>query len=310
MIRPRHRLSTLILGGVAATSLLLSACGSDTLSSSSSSTSGGESTSQASVPSTITVTADPALVAALPDKIAQSKKIVVGIDPSYAPNEMFAADGKTVEGMNPDLFTAFAQQFGVEVQYEPAVFDAIILGVNSGKFDAGVSSFSINPERKQQVNMVSYFNAGTQWVVGKGKDIDPDNACGKTVAVQKGTTQLDDITARSTACEDANKAKITVLASDKQTDVTASVISGKADAMLADSPIALYAVKQNPDTLEPAGGIYDAAPYGIILPKDETEFADAMAKAAQATKDNGEYDRILGNWGQESGAVDSFQVNP
>ena len=39
--------------------------------------------------------------------------------------------------------------------------------------------------------MVSYFAAGTQWATKKGNpNVDPDNACGKKVAVQTGTVQV------------------------------------------------------------------------------------------------------------------------
>ena len=71
--------------------------------------------------------------------------------------------------MDVDLFNAVAQKFGVTVGVPARRFDSIILGVGSGKYDIGVSSFTINDDRKKQVNMVSYFNAGTQWVVAKGQ---------------------------------------------------------------------------------------------------------------------------------------------
>ena len=58
-----------------------------------------------------------------------------------------------------------------------------------------------------------YFNGCSYWVVAKGnpKNIDPNNACGLKVAVQKGTVQVDDLTARSKKCTDAGKAEITPL---------------------------------------------------------------------------------------------------
>ena len=49
--------------------------------------------------------------------------------------------------------------------------------------------------------------------------------------------------------------------------------------MLADSPVVAYAVKQSGGKLEPLGDIYEAAPYGYVLPKDETEFAEAIVEA-------------------------------
>lgn len=302
-----RRMSIVAVSGAVALGLTLSACGSDTLGSESPSGSSSGAGSQT------TASADPALVAKVPAKIKAAGKIVVGTDASYAPNEFIGTDGKTVEGMDVDLFNAVAAKFGLTAEYQNAGFDTIILGVNGGKYDIGVSSFTINAKRKAEVNMVSYFNAGTQWVAkaGNPKKVDPDNACGLTIGVQKGTVQdTDDLPARSKKCTDAGKAPITSVAQEKQDQVTADLVSGKTDAMLADSPISLYAVKQTNGQLEAVGGIYDAAPYGFVVPKAETDFAKAIADALTAMKADGSYDATLKKWGNDSGGIPSFAVNP
>ena len=307
----RRSILTLI-SGVAVAGLALSACGSNSLSSGSASSAAAGASSAASAAVSKATTVDPALVAKLPDKIKTAGKIVVGTDATYAPNEFLDTDGKTVVGMDVDIFNAIAAKFGVKVEYVPATFDSIILGVSSSKYDIGLSSFTINDDRKKQVNMVSYFNAGTQWVTQKGnpKKVDPDNACGLNIGVQKGTVQVDDITARSKKCTDAGKPAITQIVDGDQGKVTTAVIGGKADAMAADSPVGLYAVKQTNGQLEAVGSIYDAAPYGIVVPKDQTAFAQAVADALKAISTDGTYKTALNKWGNESGAITSFAVNP
>ena len=80
--------------------------------------------------------------------------------------------------------------------------------------------------------------------------------------------------------------------------------------MAADSPISLYAVKQQGEELEALGDIYDSAPYGIVIPKDQKEFGEAIAAAFTSMKEDGSYEEILKNWGNESGGIDEFAVNP
>jgi polar amino acid transport system substrate-binding protein len=298
-------MSLIAATGVVAVGLSISACGSNSLSptTSGASTSAGGSTGGG---------VDAALAAKLPAKIKSAGKIVIGIDPTYAPNEMIGADGKTVEGWDPALFNAVAAKFGVTTEYVPSKFDSIILGVDSGKYDVGLSSFSITDARKKQVNMVSYYKAGTLWVTqpGNPKKISADDACGKNIGVQNGTTQFDDITARNKKCTDAGKPGINILPHDGQDEVTADVVSGKADAMLADSPIGLYAVKQFSGKLEPLGDVYDSAPYGMVVPKTETDFAQALVDALKAAKADGSYDAALKQFGVESGGITDFAVNP
>jgi len=235
----------------------------------------------------------------------------VGTDPTYAPNEMLAADGKTVEGFEVDVFNAVAAKLGLKTEYVPAGFGTIILGVTSGKYDVGVSSFTINPERKKQVNMVSYYSAGTQWVVAKGnpEKVNIDDVCGKSVGAQKDTVQAEDLAARSKKCTAAGKPAITQVIQTGQDQVTADVASGKTVAMLADSPVGLYAVKQT-GTLEPLGEIYDSAPYGFVVPKDQTDLANLLADALKAAKADGSYDAALKKYSVEPGAIDNFAVNP
>ncbi|MET9316213.1 ABC transporter substrate-binding protein [Kribbella sp. NPDC003505] len=295
---------TLVLSGVLV--LAAAGCGSNSLE-------GGSSTSPAtSAPSSAPSSGGPDLSGALPAKIKSAGKIVVGVDASYPPNE-FLQGGKTVVGMDVDLFNAVAQKFGVTVEWQPAGFDTIITGVQGGKYDVGVSSFTINDKRKQQVNMVSYFNAGTLWATAKGnpKGVKADDACGKTVAVQKGTTQLeDDMPKRQAACKAAGKPEIKLVVREKQDQATADLVAGKADAMLADSPVVLYAIKQTNGQLEQLGDIYDAAPYGYVVPKKETAFAQAITEALKSLDSEGTYKSTLQKWNNDSGAITDFAVNP
>ncbi|MEV4259938.1 ABC transporter substrate-binding protein [Kribbella sp. NPDC049584] len=298
---------TLALSGVLV--LAAAGCGSNSLE-------GGSSTSPSSAPSSAPSSgpssSGPDLSGSLPPKIKSAGKIVVGVDASYPPNE-FLQGGKTVVGMDVDLFNAVAQKFGVTVDWQPAGFDTIITGVQSGKYDVGVSSFTINDKRKAQVNMVSYFNAGTLWATAKGnpKGIKADDACGKTVAVQKGTTQLeDDMPKRQAACKAAGKPEIKLVVREKQDQATADLVGGKADAMLADSPVVLYAIKQTNGQLEQLGDIYDAAPYGYVIPKAETAFAQSITEALKALNTEGTYKSTLQKWNNDSGALTDFAVNP
>ena len=84
------------------------------------------------------------LAAKLPESIKNAGVIKIGIDASYAPNEFLAGDGKTVQGMDVDVFNAVAAKFGVKTEWHPADFGSIINGVNGKKYDMGISSFTIN----------------------------------------------------------------------------------------------------------------------------------------------------------------------
>ena len=134
-----------------------------------------------------------------------------GSDASYAPNEFVDTDGTTIIGMDVDLGKAIGQKLGLEVEFQNSAFDGILPGIAAKKYELGMSSFTDNAEREKVVDMVSYFSAGTKMAVVKGNPdgLNIDDLCGKTIAVQRGTVQVDDLTARSDKCTAAGKPAIT-----------------------------------------------------------------------------------------------------
>lgn len=254
-----------------------------------------------------TVSQDAALADLVPAEIASKGTLSVGTDASYAPNE-YLDDSNAIVGFDVDLFNAVAGKLGLTAQFQASTFDNIIPGVQGGSYDVGVSSFTDNAEREEVVDMVTYFEAGTQWAQPTGKTVDPDDACGLSVAVQTGTVQLDDITARSQACTDSGKAAINVLQFDDQGQATNAVILGQAQAVLADSPVMAYAVKQSNDALELTGDVYEAAPYGYAVGKGNG-LGEALQAAVQSLIDDGTYAGILETWGLSDGAVTESEVN-
>jgi polar amino acid transport system substrate-binding protein len=304
---PKARPPLILLTGTMALTLSLAACGG------SSGTSSGSSSAGAAVSSKLAaVKADPALAAKVPKAVASDGTITVGTDATYPPNEFLAKDGKTVVGFDVDLFRAVAAKLGLKVTFSPTPFGSIIPGISSGKYEAGVSSFTINPQRVKQTNMVSYFSAGTQWGAKRGNpdNVDANNACGKKIAVQKATVQADDVTARSKKCTSAGKPAIQIDQYQGQDQATAAVVSGKDQAMLADSPVIAYAVVQTKGQMEKLGPVYASAPYGYVVAKNDKALADALQGALTALIKGGTYKSILHRWFVDDGALSNPQVNP
>src|SRR5438874_1459521 len=211
-----------------------------------------------------------AIASEVPKTVADKGSVVVAVDASYAPNEFFAPDNKTIEGWDIDLGHAIGAVLGIDFKFQNAGFDGIIPGLSSGKYDIGMSSFTDNKEREKTVDMVTYFTAGTSFYVNAngGPNIQTLNdLCGHTVAVEKGTTQLDDATAQSKTCTDAGKAAVSVSAFPDQNGANLALQSGRAEVGMADSPVAAYQVKLSNGKFKLSGQPYGEAPYGIPVPR-------------------------------------------
>jgi polar amino acid transport system substrate-binding protein len=277
----------------------LSACGSDDDSSSSSTTTAAATTAAAAP--TIDVPAD----------IKSKGKLVVAADASYAPNEFIGDDGKTVEGADVDLANAIGKALGLSVEVKNAGFDSIIPGLAAKKYDLGMSSFTDTKEREATVGFVTYFSAGTSFYTkaSGGADVSGlDDLCGKTVAVEKGTTQADDSTAQSKKCTDAGKEAVKVSTFPDQNGANLAISSGRAQIGMADSPVAAYQVKQADGQFKLVGTPYGTAPYGIAIPKGSGLAEPVLAAVKQMVSD-GSYKEILTKWGIEDGAITDPVVN-
>ena len=289
-----------VVAALAAASALLAACGSSSSSTSSSSTSS----------TTASGGADAAIAATVPAAV-KSGGLKVAADASYAPNEFVAKDGKTVVGMDADLAKAIAAVLGVKATIVNAGFDSIIPGLSAGKYNVGMSSFTDTKEREKTVDFVTYFSAGTSFYVkaSGGATINGlADLCGKKVAVEKGTTQADDATAQSKKCTTAGKSAVTVLTFPDQNGANLALSSGRADVVMADSPVAAYAVKQSNGQFKLTGTTYGTAPYGIAIPKNSGLAKPVLAAVTKLIAD-GQYKKILTTWGVQDGAITAPVIN-
>ena len=244
----------------------------------------------------------------LPASVKKAGVLTVGTDTTYAPNEYLDANGKAI-GWEIDLFNAVAADLGVKANFVSANFDTIIPAVKGGKYDVGLSSFTDTKVREAQVDFANYYVAGTQWASLAGKKaVDPNNACGLTVSAQTGSTEVDDLTAKSAACVKAGKKPITTLSFDDQNQATNAVQLGRAQALSADSPVTEDAVHRSAGKLQLDGAIYGSAPYGLATAKGST-LVKAIAAALTDLYKNGTYGKILAKWGVTPGAVKSFTVD-
>jgi polar amino acid transport system substrate-binding protein len=274
---------------------------------------GGGSGAAASAGSTAipVPTKDDALAAMVPASVSADGKIVIGTDATYAPNEFTAPDGTTIIGMDVDLGNAVAEKLGLKADFQNSQFDGIIPGINGKRYELGMSSFTINSDRIKTVDMVSYFSAGTSLAVAKGNPdgiTGVDDLCGKAVGVQTGTVQADDIAKRNSACTAAGKPAIAITQLQAQSDVTLALASKRIVAMLADSPVVAYAVTTTEGALEAVGTPYDTAPYGIVLAKNQGDYAKAVQGAVQSLIDDGTYGTILKKWNVAAGAIATSEV--
>jgi ABC-type amino acid transport substrate-binding protein len=244
----------------------------------------------------------------VPAKIRESGRLVIGVNVPYAPNEFKNSSGEIV-GFDVDLAKAVARTLGLVPEFRESGFEAILPAVQDGNLNVGMSSITDTRERQQKVDFVTYFQAGTLWAQRTGSSADPNAACGLRVGVKHGTVQqTEEIPAKSAVCVAAGLPPIEEVVRPQQDEVTAALIAGEVDAMSADSPVAGFAIKLSGGALQPAGEVFDSAPYGWPVAKG-SGLAESLRLALEHLMDTGEYRTIATMWGVEKGMITQPVIN-
>lgn len=240
--------------------------------------------------------------ALLPTEIREAGVLRIASDPTYPPFEFYDTDNKTLIGWDADMGDAIGAVLGLKVEHVPATFDTILPGLASGKYDLGMSTFSVTEERRKVVDFVPYLQGGTGLAVAPGNpqglSVDAASLCGKAIAAQKGSIQsLDILPAFSKSCTQAGDAAIDMQFFPTQNDANLALTSGRVQGVMADSVSLAYQGKLAGGKFEVAAGPdYEPELTGTALGK-KSELLPAIQAATTAVLESPAYQEINSRWG-------------
>ncbi len=137
------------------------------------------------------------------ENIQETGVIKVGTDPTWPPYQLKDDSGKIV-GFEVDLADACAEKLGLEIEWHETAFDNIILSVEGGQLDMGVSGFSVTPQRLEVVAFTLPHSTTEGQVVMLQSTIDSKQitmldsledfkTLGITVGVQSGNVEQEEL---------------------------------------------------------------------------------------------------------------------
>jgi polar amino acid transport system substrate-binding protein len=261
---------------------------------------GGEEKKAENTPSGSATSA--AKVAELQDGVIQ-----IGSDISYAPIEFYEEGTQNAQGLDVDLANALAEELGVRAEFINTGFDGIIPALNANRFDLLMSAMTVTADRQKEIDFIPYLSAGTDILVAEGnpKNIKTvEDLSGLTVGVQIATIQVDQLKAANDQLKAAGKPEISVLTFDQNPLAVEQLRTGRADAVIADSPVVANDARLSEGKLQALGLAIEAAPYGIGVRKESTQLKAAVEDALQKLQASGKYDQILAKWGLQGGAIE------
>lgn len=253
---------------------------------------------------------DQALADLVPSDIRERGVLRLATDPTDPPLE-FLDENNDLVGAEVDVAAAIGVILDIEVEMIPSKFDAIIPGVEAGRFDGALSGFADRVERQEVVDFVDFYTTSRGYLIRAGTmpDLaDATDLCGLSVAVAKGTTMADSIVELNDACAADGSDEIDYQIFPDQAAGVLAVQSGRADLTILSGHASL-AIAQSSDgeldvVLRPNEG-QDV--NGILLRKGD--LTEAIQPAIQQLMDSGTLLEIFTKWNLQDLMLDTATVN-
>ncbi|WP_414655441.1 transporter substrate-binding domain-containing protein [Frigoribacterium sp. CFBP9029] len=264
--RSVRRLS--VAGVVAAAALALTAC--------------APASTDGVVTQTGDATADTSAAKSL-DDIQESGELVIGTEGTYQPFTYHEGGSGALTGYDVDVATAVAEKLDLTPKFEETQFDALLAGLDAGRFDIVANQISITDERE------AGFDFSTPYTVSRGAVI--------TAADNTDITSLADLEGKTTAQSQSSNFYTT--AKDAGADVqvvegwaqsVALLEQGRIDATVNDELTFLDYVKTNPDkaaAIKIAATTDDVSNSALVTTKGSDDLVAAIDDALAELKADG-----------------------
>jgi polar amino acid transport system substrate-binding protein len=238
-------------------------------------------------------------------EVQSSGKLSVANTLDYAPFEYLDADGKQT-GIIVELAGEVAKLVNAQVDIQRTPFPSMIPGLAAGRFKIAWETFSANPDRLKQVDFVMFIKAGIAASTSpEKKDSFTGDMplCGKRIGVSAGSASDFLVDKLSKECTDKGQAEITKSVFNSSTDIVQAVLSDRVDARMDDATASSYFEVTSKGQLVVLPTLYDIAPLGLAIAKDDPATADMMVSALAELFKNGKYQEILNKYGMGAYAI-------
>ncbi|WPZ12721.1 ABC transporter substrate-binding protein [Nitratireductor rhodophyticola] len=238
-------------------------------------------------------------------EVEETGKLTVANTIDFAPFEYLDADGKPT-GIIIELAGEVAKLVDAELDVQRTPFPSMIPGLAAGRFKIAWETFSANPDRLKQVDFVMFIKAGIAASTSPEKKDEFTGElplCGKRVGVSAGSASDFLVDKLTVECTEKGLEPIDKSVFNSSTDIIQAVLADRVDARMDDATASSYFEVTSKGQLVVLPTLYDVAPLGLAIAKDDKPTADMMVSALSALFENGTYKSILEKYGMGAYAI-------
>lgn len=219
-------------------------------------------------------------------------KLVIGTSPDFAPYEFYhiEKDGEPkLAGFDIAFAQKMADDFGLEVEFATMDFDGILMELQNGSIDLGISGFSPDPERQKVFDFSDiYYKGGQSFCVSK-KNLDKykgfEDFKGLAVGAQTGSIQY--------GLAEKNTPDANIIGLPKVTDIVSELTTGKLEGAFMETAVAEQYAKNYPDLAIAWEVPYDTEGSAVAVKKGNQALLDAVNAEIKALQADGSLDKFV-----------------
>jgi polar amino acid transport system substrate-binding protein len=227
------------------------------------------------------------------DDIKARGKVIVAIDPTFAPYEFTDSSGKIV-GYTPAIMEAVAKKIGVILEYQKMAFNGIIPGLLAKSFDLEGSSLNVTAERAKRVSFTVPFGKSANGVLARaGESRVPATAtveslAGLTAVVKAATAPEKLLKEFNATLAGKGLAPIQIVSLDTVEQTITALLAKRGDFVFDDITVLGAAMQQNPGKLRSAGELGAAQWMAWATRPDDTRLNKLISEVILGMQKSGE----------------------
>ncbi len=214
-----------------------------------------------------------------------SDVLYVGTNAEYPPFEYLDENGN-VAGFDIDLMNEISTIIGKKIEIKDMTFDGLIPALEANTIDIIIAGMTVNESKKKIMNFSIPYYEVRQNIIVLDNNTDITNLSSlnnKRVAVVLGY-RADNILSTNEA--------VTLERYNRTADTVLALQSGKVDAAVMDSPVAIGYVKNN-EGLKIVDTYSDIQELAIGFRKKDVQLMEDVNNAMNILQTNGVYDSLL-----------------
>ena len=217
------------------------------------------------------------------DKVKAAGKLVVGVEGTYPPFTYHDDNGE-LTGLDIELGKALADKLGVEVEFQEAAWDSLLIGIDTERFDTVINSVSITDERAEKYDFSDPYYYEARRVVVRADDDSihgPEDLNGKKIATNTTNAFIPWYEEQG----------VEVIGVDTSGEAIDLLLSGRVDFVGINVPVLNAYLQEHPDAADKVKEAFvipnSEDVIAIPVRKGEPEFLDAINAALAELREEG-----------------------